>query len=152
MKRGAGVYKRKDYLYIVNELKTTDGYWIQGETLIIIRADASHSEIGEALLKALALSGSIVSTDFWLNKDKKENPMFKILKFAKLKSWRAFEKEATHCSVTEEKGIMRFAILERRTRGGGYLGKQGVEPLTIPSDSPPEKIGETLLKALELCE
>lgn len=68
---------------------------------------------------------------------------------AKVKSYSTFIKGTTYCTVEEENQFLTYVPTVNLGVKGGFV------PITdlivkIPSNSPPEKVGEALMKALSL--
>lgn len=144
--RSVNVYKRKGKLIIRAYSETVDGAWIGTLPVVVLEADAPPAEIGKTLLEVLSHSQTGIPhpTD-WKSV---ERP---ILKAAGVKSTAELMKNNLSCHVEEEEGVLRFIPMENRGPKEGFVFTRNEYIITIPADSPHQKIGETLLEALNKC-
>lgn len=142
----AGIYARRGFLYVRTKLLTEDGLWLEDGPCRKLAEDSRADEIGDAVLEALARSGTIIPHPTeWKNVDE-DNP---ILQASSIKRWSTFRKGARTLGIGLEAGELTLSpTRNEREDGFVYLDSE----LRLPATASSAEIGETVNEALSLCK
>lgn len=143
--KAATAYLRGNVVLFHSESKTVTGLYVTSPPFLSIKSNAANTEIGDFTRIVLnAYVDGIPHPESWDSIDIK--PLFKL---AKVTSYSNLMKGAVLCNITEEKEELTLQATANMGIKGGFV------PITdllvkIPSNSPPGKVGEALMKALSL--
>lgn len=142
MKKFAGVYKRKNLLYMRSNSRTTDWIVIGTGPVIVEPHEVPPDVLGRHILELLKKS------EWDIPPPPDPNSVIKpLLEAAGVKSWSAFQRGALYCGIIlDEKGL-EIRPYENNGRGG-FVPLPESEIISIPPTSSPREIGEALLKAI----
>jgi hypothetical protein len=118
--RGASVYVRDDYIYVVSSAKDVFGISQHGDWRVKLAQPVSTRELGDAILAALSAYRENVPGTTYVRGAKVRSQPHPFLLFAGFKSWKAFEKGATYFNVSEKNGRAEI-IPSMAAPRGGYL-------------------------------
>ena len=144
-KKTAGIYKRKDALYIRASVRTEDDLWLEDGPCTRLDVTASPSEIGDALLEALSRSGRVVPHPTeWKSVDE-DNP---ILQAAGIKRWSTFRKGSWCLSISLREELSLIPTVNEGSDGFGHLPDDAVR---LPTTATALEVGEAVQQALSRC-
>lgn len=148
MEKIISVYRRKGKIIIGPNHKTTDGVWIDSGPYEICTDSIDTGELGKIILKTIKKSkNGIPHPISW---DGFTKPLQKA---SGVKSYSSFLNGTLRCSVELSDKLYFMPY-----RNGGYKGDAkgfheiSEEQFSILANSPDDKIGKSLLDALEKCK
>ena len=144
-KKTAGIYKRKDALYIRASVRTEDDLWLEDGPCTKLATTAPAPEVGEAVLEALSRSGRVVPHPTeWKSVDE-DNP---ILEAAGIKRWNTFRKGASCLSIALRKDLSLTPTVNEGGQGFAHLPDQAIR---LPATATALEVGEAVQRALGRC-
>jgi hypothetical protein len=144
MKIISSIYQFGDKLYFVPSSRTTTGLWIETDPITVVDFDSAD----EVIVNALRSAWSESKTD---NPSPTREEFVKrkpvIFKAAKVRSWAAVLREATHCRINHWGDEIGFVPMEKKKRSFDFKYQCSFE---IPADSSDAEIAEAIRKTLDL--
>jgi hypothetical protein len=141
----ASIYWHLDKIIICPCARTRDGIRTALDIVAVSTPD-DFKDIGQKTLEMLELCIDNIPDDY---SRKSSSVDHAILREAKRKSWRAFQKEALLVSVTIEQMPVRVSISPWRRAGGGHFPVDGKN---VFCDLDPKIIGETVMHVFKDAE
>lgn len=144
-KKTAGIYQRKDALYIRASVRTEDFLWIEDGPCTKLDETVPPSEVGDALLEALSRSGRVVPHPTEWKSGDEDNP---ILQAAGIKRWSTFRKGSRCLSISLREELSLIPTVNEGSQGFGHLPDDAVH---LPTTATALEVGEAVQQALSRC-
>jgi hypothetical protein len=112
----ASVYIRRDATFVASSEKNEFGILQTGDILARLDPRTSPEELGQAVIAALAAYRENVPGQLYVRGVKR--PLHRLLAFAGYRSWKAFEKNAQHFSVSAQANKARVTPSVPNKTGG----------------------------------
>ena len=141
-----GVFRRKDRFIILPRNRTTAGVYVGTSPTLTAHLDVSAEQLGEMVLRSLEVGeDGVPHPEDWSNVP---HPLWDA---AGVRTWAAFAKGALNCDVYREGKMLRIQPMKNMGVKRGFLTiHEGVR--TIPADSTPSVLGDSVLQAIRLAE
>lgn len=144
-KQRAGLYERRDSVFIIPALQTDDGLWIEQGPCAKLPSQSLPDVIGRAVLDALTHSGEIIPHPTEWKSPDEDNP---ILQAAGIKRWSTFQKGARTVDI----GLYGEQLMLTPTRSEGADGFAHLDTdVILPATSTAAEVGEAVKQALTQC-
>jgi hypothetical protein len=138
--RVCSVYFREGDIYISASAKNTFGIFQDSEPFFKVHQSVAPQELGEKVLAALASYHENAPGKLYVRGVKHAPSPFLI--FSGFKSWRAFEKGATHFSVSNHDSVIEFTPSIPAPKGGFlHQPQKAVQCAALPAE-----VGRLLLE------
>lgn len=134
------IYLRKGVVFVPTVARTEAGYYMGIEPLRVVPVDDSAA-VQAAIKDAMSAGNPIVPTPTRAN-----FPESNLLKYAKVRSWSAFEKNALNWTIDENAGIYKICPGRRHPEGGWEDDPERIE--TLPADATIEQVARRVAALL----
>lgn len=141
----ASAFLRKKKIFIQGSSQTTAGVWIASSSVHLFNEDANTKEIGNAIIDVV--NSSIQGIPHPKQAEWK-NTQAPILNVAGVKTWSTFAKGTKAVGIIYEDGTVTMAPSFEYESHGGTSQKE----TNIKCSFSNEELGETLLKAFNICK
>ena len=142
----AGIYRRGDCFIVYPLDQTTDGVWIDGTPARRLDTTTDRMTLGARAREALEGSRANVPHPVSFCEVGKQ-----VLELAGVRSWGAFGRNATYCSVEREADEIRIVPTRNVRRDGGFDDLTDCV-VAIPESSSNGDLGRAILHAMDQCE
>lgn len=139
----AGAYLREGKIFLHAEVRTVHGLYRFSEPVLVVDAEATLWYLGNQVFEVLSQFKDQVAH----STSRGPNPLDPLLKAAKVRSVRSFERLARHVFIELLDDEVSFSAW--RWVGRGYVPVPDAQRSCAVSD---RAVGETLLLAFEDCE
>jgi hypothetical protein len=137
MRKSITITERKSKLFFRAKSQLSTGAWIGVGDCIVLKSNATATQVGEATQQGLALSGTLDPDE--------HGGIEPVLKAAGVSSLATFDRGSKAVSVAAEGDEITVTPTDRS--GSSYF-PANEEALRIPSNCDANLLGETVLRAL----
>ena len=132
---------RKGHFYMPVLAKTVAGFY-QGIDPVAVIPVSQTAELRRAIAETIAQGNPVIPTP-----SPKEIPLPSVLKYAGVKTWKAFERDALSWKITENNGIYQI-VGQRDGRYGGTVDDPD-QTITFPSGTPIDDVIDRMIAILQ---
>ena len=146
--RAVSLYFRNGQYLVQPLFELPTGLSVAGEPVRVLGADASASDLGEAVQQSLGFAKAVASRPTYGANGSKPDPL---LAAAQAKSWSAFMKSARACTLAQTGATLRATPSKRAATGGGLEFLADLQ-VTLVLPATPVQVGEAALETLARCQ